>query len=120
MDKITKFEYLFLPFAILLALGLSLFRFNSIPVGIFFDDAHYLILSESLANGSGYRLINFPAMPIEQAFPPGWPLLLTPVAKLWPGNLIIPKFVTLGFALCSIWLANVLFKKRLSKEGHFW
>ena len=76
MDR--RYSPYFLPAALLITLFLSLLRFNTIPVGTFFDDAHYLILAESLATGNGYNLINFPDMPPEDAFPPGWPLLLAP------------------------------------------
>ncbi len=93
----------------------SLLRFNSIPVGTFFDDAHYLILAESLANGDGYRLINFPAAPVEQAFPPGWPLLLAPLAAVAPGNLLLPRLLALAFSLGSIVLADLLFRPRLDQ-----
>ena len=36
---------------LLLSALLGLVRFNDIPVGSFFDDAHYLVLAESLASG---------------------------------------------------------------------
>ncbi len=91
-----------------------LLRLNTIPVGTFFDDAHYLILAESLASGQGYRLINFPYAPAEQAFPPGWPLLLAPLAALAPGNLLWPRLLAFGFSLGSIVLADMLFKPRLT------
>ena len=110
---ITQKEGFFLPVAIVFALGLSLLRFSSIPVGTFFDDANYLILAEGLVTGAGYRLINFPSMPTEQAFPPGWPLLLAPIVGLFPGNLFLPKLLTLLFTLGSIVLADQLFKDRL-------
>ena len=110
---IEKSEAYFLPVAVFLALTLSLLRFSSIPVGTFFDDANYLILAEGLVTGSGYRLINFPSMPTEQAFPPGWPLLLAPIVGLAPGNLLLPKMLTLLFSLGSIFLADRLFRDRL-------
>lgn len=47
-----------------------LLRFDTIPVGAFFDDAHYIVLAESLAAGTGYRLVNLPSTPVEDAFPP--------------------------------------------------
>ena len=30
-------------------------RFDSFQVGAYFDDAHYVVLAESLASGRGYR-----------------------------------------------------------------
>lgn len=107
-------EKKYLLLAVLLAFAFSLLRFSTIPVGTFFDDAHYLILAEGLIEGSGYRLINFPSMPTEQAFPPGWPLLLAPFAGLFPGNLMVPKLLALFFSIGSIPLADLLFRDRLA------
>ena len=84
------------------AASASLIHFNAIPVGSFFDDAHYIVLAESLSSGRGYHLINYPTAPVETAFPPGWPLLLTPVVKLLPGNFIALKMVAFLFWLASI------------------
>ena len=33
-------------------------RFNSLQLGLSYDDAHYIILA-NLASGQGYQLINF-------------------------------------------------------------
>ncbi len=93
----------------------SLLRFNTIPVGTFFDDAAYLILAESLANFEGYRLINFSYAPVEQAFPPGWPILLAPLAAVFPGNLLLPRLLALAFSMGSIWLSDILFRPRLTE-----
>lgn len=92
---------------------LSLARFNTIPVGSFFDDAHYIVLAESLSAGRGYRLLNYPHSPIETAFPPGWPLLLAPLVSLFPDNFIPLKMLSLMLWLASIPLAHALFAQRL-------
>jgi hypothetical protein len=92
---------------------LGIIRFNDIPVGSFFDDAHYLVLAESLASGQGYHLINYPQAPAEDAFPPGWPLLLTPIAIVAPGNLFLPRLLSFFFWLGSLFLAYRLFSRRL-------
>ena len=102
---------------LLLIVGFSgvwcLIRFNHIPVGSFFDDAHYLVLAESLATGRGYQLINFPHAPVETAFPPGWPLLLMPVTAVFPGSLFWPKLLAFAFWLAAIPLVNRLLGSRL-------
>jgi len=92
---------------------LSLLRFDSVIVGSFFDDAHYIILAESLFAGRGYRLINFPDAPVERAFPPGWPLLLTPLVGFFPDNFTILKLLALFLWLASIPLIYRLFATRL-------
>lgn len=102
---------------ILLMLGSALLcflRFDDIPVGSFFDDAHYIVLAESLAAGKGYKLINFPQAPVETAFPPGWPLLIAPVVSIFPDNFTVLKLVSLFFWLASIPLVVRLFAVRLN------
>ncbi|HRQ22802.1 MAG TPA: hypothetical protein PLF42_05150, partial [Anaerolineales bacterium] len=105
---------LILVFFILFSAVLGLLRFNSLQIGTSYDDAHYIILAESLSSGQGYQLINFPRPQIERAFPPGWSLLLTPLTYLFPGNYSIFKFLSLTLSLASILLAYKFFAKRLS------
>jgi hypothetical protein len=71
------------------------------PVGIFQDDAIYTILAKSLAEGTGFRLINMPGSPHNTHYPPGYPLLLAAMWKLWPSfpdNLVLFKFANAVFA----------------------
>ncbi|MFN2565757.1 MAG: hypothetical protein ABR499_12235 [Gemmatimonadaceae bacterium] len=56
------------------------------PVGVYYDDAVYLILGKALATGEGYRYLNLPGHPAATHYPPGYPALL---ALLW---LIAPSF----------------------------
>ena len=99
---------------LLLSALLGLVRFNDIPVGSFFDDAHYLVLAESLASGQGYHLISYPQAPVETAFPPGWPLLLTPLTAVFGPSLFWPRLLAFVFWLGSIPLAYRLFASRVS------
>jgi hypothetical protein len=105
---------LILAFFILFSAMLGLLRFNSLQIGTSYDDAHYIILAESLSSGQGYQLINFPRPQVERAFPPGWSLLLTPLTYLFPGNYSIFKLLSLTLSLASIVLAYKIFSKRLS------
>lgn len=99
---------------ILISTVLGLIRFNSLQVGTSYDDAHYIILAESISSGQGYQLINFPRPQVERAFPPGWSLLLAPLTWFFPGNYSILKLLSLGFSLASIVLTYKLFSKRLA------
>ncbi len=99
---------------LLLSAALGLLRFNSLQIGTSYDDAHYIILAESLSSGQGYQLINFPRPQAERAFPPGWSLLLAPLTFLFPGNYSALKFFSLALSLASIVLAYNIFSKRLS------
>ncbi len=93
--------------------ALGLLRFNSLQTGASYDDAHYIILAESMAGGRGYELINFPQPQIERVFPPGWPVLLTPFTFFFPGNYTILKILTWILWLVSLPLMYKLFSKRI-------
>ncbi len=102
-----------IPGILIIGVMMGMLRFNDIPVGSFFDDAHYLVLAKSLASGSGYRLINYPTLPVENAFPIGWSLLLTPLAFLFPNSLLLPKLLAFAFWFGGVLLAYRLFSKQL-------
>ncbi len=108
--RLSKF---ILPAVILISAFLGFLRFNSLQVGTSHDDAHYMILAESLSSGQGYQLINFPRPQIERAFPPGWPILLSPLTFLFPGNYAILKLLTLALWLTSLILMYKFFSKRI-------
>lgn len=93
---------------------LGLLRFDSLQLGTSYDDAHYIILAESLSSGQGYQLINFPRPQVERAFPPGWPVLLVPLTLIFPGQYAVLKVFSLLLWLASIFLIYNFFSKRLS------
>ena len=103
-----------LPILVIASAFLGFLRFNSLQLGTSYDDAHYIILAESLSSGQSYELINFPRPQIERAFPPGWPILLTPLTFLFPGNYSVLKLLSLGLWLASILLIYKLFSKRIA------
>jgi hypothetical protein len=102
-----------LAFFVIISAALGFMRFDSLQLGASYDDAHYIILAESLSSGQGYQLINFPRPQIERAFPPGWPILLTPLTLLFPGNYTVLKLLSLALWLASILLIYKLFSKRI-------
>lgn len=70
------------------------------PVGAFQDDAIYTVLAKALATGEGFRLINLPGAPANTHYPPGYPLVLAALWKLWPsfpGNIVLFKFANAAF-----------------------
>jgi len=87
---------------VLVSATLGLLCFRSMQIGQPADDADYLILAESLATGHGLRLICFPSAPLEQWFPAGWPLLLTPFALISPKNYELTRILPFAFTLVSI------------------
>ncbi len=79
-----------------LALLLGVFAMNDVPMGVFQDDGHYLILARALALGDGYHYVNLPGAPAATHFPPGYPLLLAPlwwIAPRFPANVAFFKLV---------------------------
>jgi len=98
---------------LVISASLCALRFNSFQVGSYEDDAHYIVLAESLATGRGYMLINYPQPMPEQAFPPGWPLMLAPVVALFPGNYAVLKLFSCLLWLGSLSLVYLLFRDRL-------
>ena len=102
---------------IFLSTSLGLLRFDSLQIGTSYDDAHYIILAESISSGQGYKLINFPKPQIEHAFPPGWPILLSPLTHFFPDNYTILKLFSLVFWIASIPLIYKLLSSRVDSPG---
>src|SRR5581483_1548269 len=94
--------------AILYVAGLGAFQ-----VGTYIDDAHYVTLARALAAGKGYSLISYLDAPPELKFPPGFPLILTPVALFFPSSVDAFKIPSLVLTLASLPLWFILFRRRL-------
>ena len=70
------------------------FAVDGQPVGVLRDDAMYVLLAKSLANGHGYRWLNLPGTPAAIHFPPGYPVLLAVlwwIAPAFPANIVLFK-----------------------------
>ena len=113
MMQADRFSKYILVLFMIISAALGLLRFNSLQLGASYDDAHYIILAESLSSGEGYELINFPRPQIERAFPPGWPILLAPLTSVFPGNYRVLKVYTLIIWLISLLLIYKLFMKKV-------
>ena len=78
-----------------LALLAAMHAIEPLPIGVFYDDAQYLVLAKALATGQGYRFINLPGAPLATHFPPGYPAflaLLWRIAPAFPENVVLFKF----------------------------
>jgi hypothetical protein len=62
----------------------GLWATNRLPVGGFFDDALYVILAKALATGEGYRYLHLPGAPAATHYPPGYPVFLALLWRIWP------------------------------------
>ncbi len=72
------------PLTALVVLGIGLAIIDHFPVGVFYDDAAYVILAKALATGHGYRWLNLPGTPPATHFPPGYPALLAAIWRAFP------------------------------------
>jgi hypothetical protein len=87
-----------------LALVAAIHAIEPLPVGVFYDDAQYLVLAKSLATGHGYRFLNLPDTPLGTHFPPGYPTFL---AVLWRISPAFPENVALFKFANAVLLAVV-------------
>lgn len=94
--------------AALLALAAGLFALDPSPAGVYYDDAHYVLLGRALATGEGYRYLNLPGAPFATHYPPGYPVflaLLWRIAPGFPANLVVFKLANVAFlgvaAVCT-------------------
>lgn len=100
--------------AIALAAGLAVV--DRLPVGVFHDDAMYVILARSLATGQGYRYLNIPGAPLATHFPPGYPALLAVlwrVAPHFPENVVLFKTMNAAFFCASAVIVSMFARERL-------
>lgn len=70
--------------AAVVALAAGLVALSPAPVGVFWDDAVYVITAKAIATGEGYRYIHLPGAPAATHFPPLWPALLSVVWRIDP------------------------------------
>lgn len=78
------------------------------------DDAWYVLLAKSLAEGSGYRLISSAATPILPNYPPGFPALLSLVFRVsseFPENVWLLKSVSIA-AMMGVGLLTYIYLHR--------
>lgn len=100
----------------LLCLVLAVGSWYVVPgaAGAFSDDGVYLATAKSLAEGTGYRLINLPGAPAQTKYPIAYPAFL---AALWsvrpdfPANLVFLKFASLTCAGLAVGLAFLFLRR---------
>ena len=84
--------------AVLAVIAIYALRLNH-AAGLMVDDAWYVLLAKSLAEGSGYRLISSAATPILPNYPPGFPAVLSLVFRVsseFPQNVWLLKSVSIA------------------------
>lgn len=99
-DQTANRTFVFISFAVAATIFLAIYllRLDRI-VGLFVDDAWYVLLAKSLATGQGYQLINSPSSGILPVYPPVYPFLMSLVYRLWPdfpNNVLLLKSVSVA------------------------
>lgn len=101
----------------LLAAAIGLFYLLTIRPGHVWGDDHaaYISHARNLVEGHAYGdtgFIRTPSSINPQMYPPGFPLLLAPVYKLFGLNLTPMKILGIGFFSLALWLFHLLARIR--------
>lgn len=103
MSRNNIFKYIVFPAIIVVAwLALVLYTFNSKP-DLNGDNFNYYIYATSLAAGEGYCDLSSPGHPATSTFPPGYPILMTPLRAI-TDSIVAQKWLNEVFVLGSILL----------------
>jgi hypothetical protein len=94
-------------------------QLNKFQVAIYYDDADYIILADSLFKSNSYGLINSPGEVINERYPFGFPLILSPIRAFLPDNLEALKIPSL---LATLLIMTILFWgwRVLSRSLSYW
>ena len=75
------------------------------------DNARYLILAKSIAEGTGLRQIHMPGSPPYTGLNFGFPLLLTPFAKICFNNILTIKLLPMAATIIALLILYTLVKR---------
>lgn len=106
---------LFLVFIMILATVIYALSLNGF-LEIADDNAHFIILAQSLASGKGYIFTADPTDHPDLQYPPLFPMILAPVEYLAPGNQVALKCVSLFFLVLAIWPLYILLRRNAGEE----
>jgi hypothetical protein len=81
-----------------------------------FDGAGYAVLAASLASGQGYREIDHPDRPVHAHFPPGYPLVLAAVWRVFGRSAAAAHLLSGGCTLTATVLAWAWFRQLYSQR----
>lgn len=103
MNKTNIFKYIVFPLAITIAWFLmARYTFNEKP-DLNGDNFNYYIYASSLASGQGYCDLSQPGSPATNNFPPGYPLIMTPL-RMFTDSYVAQKWLNELFVLFSLLL----------------
>ncbi len=112
-----QYWHIALVVALLIASGISIVA-TTPYIGTNYDDAHYVGLAKALAHGAGFRELPVPGHPPETKYPPGWPMLLTPVWWFMPQFPANATFFKLVSIFCTLLFGALTYRwLRLRGQG---
>ena len=83
------------------------------------DSAQYIILAESLSQGKGLRMANYPGEPLSFYYPPVFPLLLYPIVRFLGRNFYAMHFLITLLGYGCLWLFYLIFKQYDKRTAFF-
>jgi len=92
--------------------GLAISLTSPKILGLYHDDALYVISSKSLAEGKGYRIISLPEEPLQTKYPILFPLLLAPVWLIqpsFPENIPYFQSIIICCGVAFLYLSQLFF-----------
>jgi len=95
------------------ALALLLFNPQPFTGG---DNAHYMILAESISTGQGYRDLHVVDAPLHAKYPPLYPLALS-VVRSSGGGLVAFKALSIAFTTASLAFLFLFGTRRLGRKS---
>ena len=103
MKKEILLKYVLYPLLIFVSwLGIARYTFNEKP-DLNGDNFSYYIYASSLASGQGYCDLSAPGSPATNGFPPGYPLLMTPL-RMITDSYVAQKWLNEVFVLLALLL----------------
>jgi len=108
---------------VLLAGVISVMAFKSMQadiLGLFHDDGVYAVTAQSIAAGTGYRIISVPGAPAQTKYPVLYPFLLSWIwseSPAFPANILLLKSVNAFSAFAVMLLSYSLFRRHTGRSG---
>ncbi|MEP7340988.1 MAG: hypothetical protein ABI977_24870 [Acidobacteriota bacterium] len=119
-DRLPRWVKIAAIVGFLLCLLIYVLRLDA-AVGMFVDDAWYVMLAKGLATGQGYSLINAPTPGITPLYPPVFPFLLSLLYRLspqFPQNVWLLKSLSVASMLIAGALAFVYFTRERRQHSY--
>ena len=103
--SLEKKDYYIATLLVFICFTLAYFRIVDGVCGIFHDDGIYVATAKSIAEGTGYRLINLPSSPLQTKYPFLYPAILAIIWKInpnFPDNLTVMQIGSAAFGAIRV------------------